>query len=384
MVALFLVAFGLLSVSRIAAIQTQYGAPVSVYQNLYEHLSPRAAAEGTTSTNAHTTTTAHTTTNATTHTTTTTTTTVCTGQEWHRFPSHYFLPEHARMHWLDDGFQGLLPIPFVSEATTATSTMTGATATALDAVLAALDRRTLATRHRVPYFNDRNVKTPAQFVRGKAGGGGWGGRGDATGMGGVNDSPPPPLHYFTYSTRTLLYSHLFSTRSMAVTFSWTWARQIARSPSSPVPPPLVPGRAATASRSCSRIAVVVVAVVATNTHTTNLPHCTGRSGCRSGGRAASTRCGARTAGGGPGRSAVAVAVVDQGGARGLARGARRGAPTFFAREGRGFLDKTCTNIVVFVGVVVGVVVVLGVVVVVVVVGVVLVLVAVGVDPGILS
>lgn len=40
---------------------------------------------------------------------------VCIGSEWHRFPSSFFLPSPAyKVQWLDDGFKGLLPIPFNS------------------------------------------------------------------------------------------------------------------------------------------------------------------------------------------------------------------------------------------------------------------------------
>lgn len=40
-------------------------------------------------------------------------TTVCIGSEWHRFPSSFFLPSPMHnVQWLDDGFKGLLPMPF--------------------------------------------------------------------------------------------------------------------------------------------------------------------------------------------------------------------------------------------------------------------------------
>ena len=38
---------------------------------------------------------------------------VCIGSEWHRFPSSFFLPSpEYQVKWLDDGFRGLLPLPF--------------------------------------------------------------------------------------------------------------------------------------------------------------------------------------------------------------------------------------------------------------------------------
>ncbi|KAL6999618.1 mannosyltransferase [Sarracenia purpurea var. burkii] len=38
---------------------------------------------------------------------------VCVGSEWHRFPSSFFIPDHVgEVRWIDDGFRGLLPLPF--------------------------------------------------------------------------------------------------------------------------------------------------------------------------------------------------------------------------------------------------------------------------------
>ena len=34
---------------------------------------------------------------------------VCTGNEWYYFPSHFYLPNHLSLHFLDDGFKGQLP-----------------------------------------------------------------------------------------------------------------------------------------------------------------------------------------------------------------------------------------------------------------------------------
>ncbi|KAK2985500.1 hypothetical protein RJ640_004351 [Escallonia rubra] len=40
---------------------------------------------------------------------------VCVGSEWHRFPSSFFVPDYVgQVRWLDDGFRGLLPLPFNS------------------------------------------------------------------------------------------------------------------------------------------------------------------------------------------------------------------------------------------------------------------------------
>ncbi|KAI4333577.1 hypothetical protein L6164_018364 [Bauhinia variegata] len=40
---------------------------------------------------------------------------LCVGSEWHRFPSSFFVPEFVgQVRWIDDGFRGLLPMPFNS------------------------------------------------------------------------------------------------------------------------------------------------------------------------------------------------------------------------------------------------------------------------------
>ncbi|CAH9085168.1 unnamed protein product [Cuscuta epithymum] len=39
--------------------------------------------------------------------------TLCVGSEWHRFPTSFLVPEYVdKVRWLDDGFRGLLPLPF--------------------------------------------------------------------------------------------------------------------------------------------------------------------------------------------------------------------------------------------------------------------------------
>ena len=34
---------------------------------------------------------------------------VCVGDEWYRFPGHFFLPDHGKLVFLQGGFHGLLP-----------------------------------------------------------------------------------------------------------------------------------------------------------------------------------------------------------------------------------------------------------------------------------
>jgi hypothetical protein len=41
-----------------------------------------------------------------------TTYSLCMGANWHRFQSHFFLPAHVHLHYIQDHFGGLLPQPF--------------------------------------------------------------------------------------------------------------------------------------------------------------------------------------------------------------------------------------------------------------------------------
>ncbi|KAH9309168.1 hypothetical protein KI387_037079, partial [Taxus chinensis] len=64
---------------------------------------------------------------------------LCVGSEWHRFPSSFFLPSHvSEVKWIDDGFRGLLPVPF--------NETLGGTASA------------------PPYFNSQNKASDTQFI----------------------------------------------------------------------------------------------------------------------------------------------------------------------------------------------------------------------------
>ncbi|KDO44639.1 hypothetical protein CISIN_1g008307mg [Citrus sinensis] len=64
---------------------------------------------------------------------------VCVGSEWHRYPSSFFIPNYVgEVRWLDDGFRGLLPLPF-------NSTLGGTSAAP-------------------SYFNNENKASDQQFV----------------------------------------------------------------------------------------------------------------------------------------------------------------------------------------------------------------------------
>ncbi|KAK9814227.1 hypothetical protein WJX72_002581 [[Myrmecia] bisecta] len=81
---------GLLSLARSAALVSNYGAPLRVYSQLPE-VDPAAVG----SKQIH----------------------VCVGDEWHRFPSSFFLPSPAyRPAFVKSGFHGLLPRPFDAAA----------------------------------------------------------------------------------------------------------------------------------------------------------------------------------------------------------------------------------------------------------------------------
>jgi alpha-1,2-mannosyltransferase len=78
--------FGAVSFCRIAALSHNYGAPISVYTMLHDRIAaaPLSAPPAT----------------------------VCVGGEWHRFPSHFFLPGHASLGFVESSFKGQLPQPF--------------------------------------------------------------------------------------------------------------------------------------------------------------------------------------------------------------------------------------------------------------------------------
>ncbi|KAF9421314.1 mannosyltransferase [Podila epigama] len=115
-----LIASALVSISRILALYEHYSAPIDVYRNAFNLIKVPEPIDITATTTA---------------TTTTTTTAqgtetaddkpailhqatkseiirVCVGKEWYRFPSHYFLPEGARLGFIKSHFDGLLPGEF--------------------------------------------------------------------------------------------------------------------------------------------------------------------------------------------------------------------------------------------------------------------------------
>jgi len=65
--------------------------------------------------------------------------TICVGNEWYQYPSSFFLSSsNYQVGWLQDGFEGALPLPFV--------------------------RAEGGTRSAPKYFNNKNKASPHQYV----------------------------------------------------------------------------------------------------------------------------------------------------------------------------------------------------------------------------
>ena len=110
-----------LSASRAYAVHVNYAAPMALYRELHATLlaaEPEAAARPR----------------------------VCVGREWFRYPSNFFLPNGARLRFVDGGFDGQLPQPFVPRR---------------DASLGATWESTAAPRDG---FNDLNLGDASRFV----------------------------------------------------------------------------------------------------------------------------------------------------------------------------------------------------------------------------
>jgi alpha-1,2-mannosyltransferase len=87
-VAVVFIAYTTLSVSRVASMTRNFSAPLRIGMHLYFE-SPVAADARASSTPY-----------------------VCMGQEWYRFPSHFFLSPPSKLGFLPSHFKGQLPQPF--------------------------------------------------------------------------------------------------------------------------------------------------------------------------------------------------------------------------------------------------------------------------------
>ena len=87
-----LIVFGCLSVSRTLALFHHYSGSIRLYHDI-SALTPRSVSPSATATyNVET---------------------LCVGDEWYRFPSHYFLPAHLRLGYIEQNFGGQLPKYFM-------------------------------------------------------------------------------------------------------------------------------------------------------------------------------------------------------------------------------------------------------------------------------
>ncbi|KAG0238527.1 mannosyltransferase [Actinomortierella wolfii] len=101
-----LVASAGVSLARIVALYQHYSAPIPVYRKAYELV--KVPEPG-----AHTTTPTATAAMTSLQTPKHNAVRVCVGKEWYRFPSHYFLPEGAKLGFIKSRFDGLLPGEFL-------------------------------------------------------------------------------------------------------------------------------------------------------------------------------------------------------------------------------------------------------------------------------
>jgi alpha-1,2-mannosyltransferase len=83
-----LLVYAVLSIMRISALISYYGAPIHVYRNVPNLTPPVPTAGGGAYSN------------------------ICVGREWYRFPSSYFLRDDQRLKFIASGFDGLLPGEF--------------------------------------------------------------------------------------------------------------------------------------------------------------------------------------------------------------------------------------------------------------------------------
>ena len=73
---------------------------------------------------------------------------MCVGKEWHRFPSHYLVPDGVRVDWIKSEFDGMLPAHFAETVAEA-----------------GLPARVVGTSAVPEGLNDRNMEEPAFYVR---------------------------------------------------------------------------------------------------------------------------------------------------------------------------------------------------------------------------
>lgn len=90
----------LLGIWRSIGLATAYSAPLSLYGDLYKHLSSTLGVSAMVDSDHN---------NGTIN--------ICVGKEWYRYPSSYFLPSKARLRFIKSEFDGLLPGEFFESST---------------------------------------------------------------------------------------------------------------------------------------------------------------------------------------------------------------------------------------------------------------------------
>ncbi|KAI8361137.1 Alg9-like mannosyltransferase family-domain-containing protein [Mortierella sp. GBAus27b] len=115
---ILLVASAAVSLSRIIALHEHYGAPIDVYRRAFDQIKVHTTPviEGSDTTILPDPSSSPSSGDASLVNSSTETPEVirvCVGKEWYRFPSHYFLPEGAKLGFLKSHFDGLLPGEFL-------------------------------------------------------------------------------------------------------------------------------------------------------------------------------------------------------------------------------------------------------------------------------
>ncbi|KAN0064966.1 mannosyltransferase [Thecaphora frezii] len=89
--------------------------------------------------------------------------TLCYAKEWHRFPSHFFVPFGVEVKFVESEFEGILPKPF-SRAASPSSLVEGGVAKVLDGAVGQLWPYAAMTRSRGNSFNHLNVREPHSTI----------------------------------------------------------------------------------------------------------------------------------------------------------------------------------------------------------------------------
>ncbi|CAG8663230.1 11145_t:CDS:2, partial [Ambispora leptoticha] len=120
-----------ISVSRVMALYSNYHAPILLYKHFYQVEIPTRNLSSLNSDKKIN---------------------LCLGKEWHRFPSHYFLPHGVRLRFVQSDFRGLLPKYFLEKDDIVN-----------DENLTQNSRVPIGTWKLPGGFNDRNKENPEHY-----------------------------------------------------------------------------------------------------------------------------------------------------------------------------------------------------------------------------